>query len=147
MDGTRIRVLGALAVAALIPLLSGCGAVDGLFTQTPAVPDVFEIAVGDCLDDRDVPNEVTAVPIVDCDEPHDSEVFARTLAAGATFLPHMQFPPEVRSVVIGADNDPAGVQAAHEAARAFAARGLSVRIIRPLDGFKDFNDELRGARA
>lgn len=69
------------------------------------------------------------------------------VAAGATFLPHMQFPPEVRSVVIGADNDPAGVQAAQDAARAFAARGLSVRIIRPLDGFKDFNDELKGARA
>ena len=85
MDGTRIRVLGALAVATLIPLLSGCGTVDGLFTQTPAVPDVFEIAVGDCLDDRDVPTEVTAVPIVDCDEPHDSEVFARTLATGTTF--------------------------------------------------------------
>lgn len=66
------------------------------------------------------------------------------VAAGATFLPHMQFPPEVRSVVIGADNDPAGVQAAQDAARAFAARRLSVRIIRPLDGFKDFNDELRG---
>jgi DNA primase len=69
------------------------------------------------------------------------------VAAGATFLPHMQFPPEVRSVVIGADNDPAGSQAAQDAARAFAARGLSARIIRPLDGFKDFNDELRGARA
>lgn len=69
------------------------------------------------------------------------------VAAGATFLPHMQFPPEVRSVVIGADNDPAGVQAAHDAAWTFAARGLAVRIIRPLDGFKDFNDELRGARA
>lgn len=69
------------------------------------------------------------------------------VAAGATFLPHMQFPPEVRSIIIGADNDPAGVQAAQGAARAFAARGLPVRIIRPLDGFKDFNDELRGAQA
>jgi DNA primase len=68
------------------------------------------------------------------------------VAAGTTFLPHMQFPPEVRSVVIGADNDPAGAQAADNAAHAFAARGLTVRTIRPLDGFKDFNDELRGAR-
>lgn len=67
------------------------------------------------------------------------------VSAGATFLPHMQFPPKVHSVVIGADNDTAGAQAAQDAARAFTARGLSVRIIRPLDGFKDFNDELRGA--
>ncbi len=69
------------------------------------------------------------------------------VAAGATFLPHMQFPPEVRSVLIGADNDPAGALAAQDAARTFASRGLSARIIHPLAGSKDFNDELRGARS
>lgn len=68
------------------------------------------------------------------------------VAAGATFLPAMQFPPEVRSVVIGADNDAAGEVQAAEAARTFAGRGLQVRVIHPLAGFKDFNDELRGAR-
>ena len=79
-------MLAALLGAAIVaPVLSGCGAVDGLFTQTPAVPGVFEIAVGDCLDDVDVTGEVTAVPIVDCAEPHDSEVFARTLVTGSTF--------------------------------------------------------------
>lgn len=67
------------------------------------------------------------------------------VAAGASFLPAMQFPPEVRAIVIGADNDPAGREAADTAARAFTMRGLSVRIIRPLDRFKDFNDELTGA--
>lgn len=67
------------------------------------------------------------------------------VAAGASFLPHMQFPAEVRSIVIGADNDTRGQEEAKKAAQAFAKRGLSVRIIRPLDGFKDFNDELRGA--
>lgn len=68
------------------------------------------------------------------------------VAAGASFLPAMEFPAEVQSVVIGADNDGAGKEAAEKAARTFASRGLSVRIIRPLEGFKDFNDELRGAR-
>ena len=68
------------------------------------------------------------------------------VAAGASFLPAMQFPPEVRSIVIGADNDPAGRAAAEKAALAFAARGLSVRIIRPVSWAKDFNDELTGAR-
>ncbi|WP_226017897.1 CHC2 zinc finger domain-containing protein [Novosphingobium sp. FKTRR1] len=67
------------------------------------------------------------------------------VAAGATFLPAMDFPPAVRSIVIGADNDEAGQVAAQDAARAYALRGLAVRIIRPLDGFKDFNDELKGA--
>lgn len=100
------------------------------------------------LGDLDGPGVVTV-----CEGPEDGLSLLEMLggpvwvAAGATFLQHMQFPAEVRSVVIGADNDPAGAQAARDAARAFAARGLSVRIIRPLDAFKDFNDELRGARA
>jgi len=87
-----------------------------------------------------------------CEGPEDGLSLAEMLggpvwvAAGASFLPAMQFPPEVRSIVIGADNDPAGREAADKAARAFAERGLPVRIIRPLDGFKDFNDELRGGR-
>lgn len=67
------------------------------------------------------------------------------VAAGASFLAAMQFPADVQAVVIAADNDPAGEGAARDAALAFAGRGLSVRIVRPLAGFKDFNDELRGA--
>lgn len=67
------------------------------------------------------------------------------VSAGTTFLPAMQFPPDVRSIVIGADNDPAGRAAADKAARAFAGRSLAVRIIRPADWAKDFNDELKGA--
>ena len=69
------------------------------------------------------------------------------VAAGAIFLPQMQFPASVHSIVIGADNDETGDAKAREAGQVFAMRGLSVRIIRPLDGFKDFNDELRGARS
>ena len=68
------------------------------------------------------------------------------VAAGVSMLPAMRFPPYVRSVVIGADNDAAGEQAARKAAHTFALRGLSVRIIYPAAGFKDFNDELRGER-
>lgn len=67
------------------------------------------------------------------------------VAAGATFLPAMHFPPEVRAIVIGADNDPAGRAAADKAAHAFADRGLAVRIIRPAAWAKDFNHELTGA--
>jgi DNA primase len=90
--------------------------------------------------------------VIVCEGPEDGlsllEVMGGPVwvAAGASMLPAMQFPPEVRSVVIGADNDDAGAMAADKAAKAFTSRGLSVRIIRPLSGFKDFNDELRGAR-
>jgi len=69
------------------------------------------------------------------------------VAAGASMLSAMRFPPIVTSVVIAADNDVAGEQQADKAARAFAERGLRVRIIRPADGSKDFNSELTGERA
>lgn len=87
-----------------------------------------------------------------CEGPEDGLSLAVMLggpvwvSVGTSFLPGMQFPPEVHSIVIGADNDTAGCEAADKAARAFAERGLSVRIIRPLEGFKDFNDELQGGR-
>lgn len=97
------------------------------------------------LGDLDATGRVTV-----CEGPEDGLSLLAMLggpvwvAAGASFLPAMQFPADVRSIVIGADNDPAGQQAAHKAALAFAERGLSVRILRPLAGCKDFNDELTG---
>lgn len=69
------------------------------------------------------------------------------VAAGAGMLPAMRFPPGVTSVVIGADADAAGEAAARKAAHALALGGRQVRIIRPMEGFKDFNDELRGVAA
>ncbi len=100
------------------------------------------------LGDLDASGMVTV-----CEGPEDGlsllEMLGGTIwvAAGASMLPAMQFPPQVRSIVIGADNDSAGAMAADKAAKAFTSRGLAVRIIRPLEGFKDFNDELRGNRA
>jgi DNA primase len=52
----------------------------------------------------------------------------------------------VRSVVIASDNDAAGQREAEKAAAAFAERGLLVRIMRPAEGFKDFNDQLLRGR-
>lgn len=63
------------------------------------------------------------------------------VAAGASMLPAMRFPPLVRSVAIGGDADEAGEAAARKAALAFADRGLMVRTFFPIDA-KDFNDEL-----
>lgn len=64
------------------------------------------------------------------------------VAAGASMLPAMQFPAGVRAIVIGADGDAAGEVGGRKAAEAFSARGLSVRIMRPAAGFKDFNEQL-----
>ena len=66
-------------------------------------------------------------------------------AAGAGMLASMRLPFSIRSVIIARDNDPAGERAAQAAARAFSLQGREVRIIQPMDGCKDFNDELKEA--
>lgn len=68
-------------------------------------------------------------------------------AAGASNLSSMRFPPTVRRVTVGGDNDETGRKAAGKAAEAFALRGVEARVFFPAPGFKDHNDELRGCRA
>jgi len=72
---------------------------------------------------------------------------ATWVTAGVSNLKTVQLPLGVRSVVIGADGDPAGESGARAAAERFANEGRKVRVLRPLSGFKDFNDELRGQAA
>lgn len=71
---------------------------------------------------------------------------ATWVAAGASMLPNMIFPAGVEAVSIGGDNDEAGEVAARKAAECFAHRGLKTRVFFPV-GAKDFNDEIRKARA
>ena len=72
---------------------------------------------------------------------------ATWVAAGVGNLKTMQLPAGVKSVVIGADADASGLAGARAASERFAAEGRKVRIIEPASGFKDWNDQLRGARA
>jgi hypothetical protein len=55
--------------------------------------NVFDLAVGDCFDDGDIAvggiEEVGDVPMVECTEPHDNEVYAVVTVEGE------QFPGEV----------------------------------------------------
>jgi putative DNA primase/helicase len=53
-------------------------------------------------------------------------------------------PPDVRSVVIAADHDVPGLQAAEAAAARWVAEGRRVRIARPDHAGDDFNDVLKG---
>lgn len=53
---------------ALMLLTAGCGLFGG-------GGNVFELAVGDCFDRNTDGGEISEVPIVECSEPHDSEVF------------------------------------------------------------------------
>lgn len=65
-------------------------------------------------------------------------------APGAGMLASICLPPIVSSVIIAADNDAAGEQAARRAGERFASEGRHVRIMRPDPAFKDWNDQLRG---
>ncbi|MEX0953111.1 MAG: septum formation family protein [Nitriliruptoraceae bacterium] len=63
----RVRTtIVALAVGALV--LVACGEDEG---------NVFELTTGQCFDDPEVVDgNVRDVPIIDCEQPHDNEVFA-----------------------------------------------------------------------
>ncbi|WP_162800527.1 DUF7146 domain-containing protein [Acidibrevibacterium fodinaquatile] len=54
-------------------------------------------------------------------------------------------PPGIRTIVIAADNDPAGLRAAETAWRRWRAEGRSVRIVKPNQKDGDFNDLQRDA--
>lgn len=68
-------------------------------------------------------------------------------AAGAGMLAAMRLPSVISSVVIGADADGIGRDAAQKAAEAFRDAGRTARIIYPLAPAKDFNEELMGDRS
>jgi DNA primase len=72
------------------------------------------------------------------------QVLARPVwvAAGASMLPAMRFPPSVRRVAVGGDNDEAGRAAAYKSAEAFALRGIEARVFFPVAG-NDFNDAIQ----
>ncbi|HWH98258.1 MAG TPA: septum formation family protein [Pseudolysinimonas sp.] len=80
------RVVSGIALALAATTLVGCSLLESVVTGVPeGESDVFAIAVGDCLNDLSAPDQVTSVPIVDCAEPHDSEVFARTDTTSTEF--------------------------------------------------------------
>ncbi len=70
--------IAALALAAL--LLTGCSIVADALGDGET--GVFTLEVGDCLNDSGAKGEVSSLPVVDCDEPHDSEIYASVLMEG-----------------------------------------------------------------
>lgn len=54
----------------------GCSRQASPCRRPPRSPaDVFTLAVGDCFNDEGQEDEVSEVPIVDCAQPHDNEIF------------------------------------------------------------------------
>lgn len=63
--------------------LSGCGVVGDALGGGEA--GVFTLHVGDCLDDATETGDVSTVPLVDCDGPHDSEIYASIMMHDAEY--------------------------------------------------------------
>ena len=89
---TTARFSGLIAVAAAALVLAGCTAAAPP-SSTPAPSeegvdtDAFTIVVGDCLNDTGA-EEVDTVPKIECEKPHQSEVYA------SVQIPDGDFPDE-----------------------------------------------------
>ncbi|MEQ1734813.1 MAG: septum formation family protein [Rhodoglobus sp.] len=88
------RTLTVLAVAGASLALAGCSLLGNIVadnTQAPTDPtvevdtDAFAIAVGDCLNDGNLDGEVTSVPTIACDQPHDSEAYASIMVDDGSY--------------------------------------------------------------
>ncbi len=92
MPTTSLRPARALALAASLSVaalaLTGCSVIDEIFpaqaerneetqeVETAGEADVFEMAVGDCLNEQTSESEtVETIPAVPCSEPHDLEAY------------------------------------------------------------------------
>ncbi len=80
------RILSGAVITLAAAALAGCSLVESVVSGVPeGEADVFTLAVGDCLNDLSMSDEVTSVPVVDCAGPHDSEVYARTDSTSTSF--------------------------------------------------------------
>ena len=77
------RAASALAVAAVLTAgLTGCSVIGDIISGTAGEDDVFTLAVGDCFnetDDTSSGETIESVPIVDCKEEHDYEVYSSVI--------------------------------------------------------------------
>ena len=67
-------------------------------------------------------------------------------ALGTALMPAITFPEVVNSIIIAGQNDDAGRTSVDCAAEALLDQGFAVRVMWPSEGFKDWNDQLRGIR-
>lgn len=96
----------------------------------------------------DAPHEVIVT-----EGPEDALSLAQELpgcevwaSLGTALMIEALYPARITSVVIAGQNDAPGRAAVAKAEAGLLARGLAVRPMWPADGFKDWNDQLRGIR-
>lgn len=74
----------------------------------------------------------------------DREVW---VTLGTALMPHVEYPTRILSIIIAGQNDAPGRAAVEKASNELAERGFAVSAMWPRDGFKDWNDQLRGIRS
>ena len=89
-----MRGPASLAAVATLIVLSACSG------------NVFDLAVGDCFDDGDMVlgdvQELSDVPLVECDQPHDNEVYAVVTIGGERFPGDVAVHDQADDVCLGA---------------------------------------------
>lgn len=94
---SRALIVASLAVAAVT--LSGCSLItDAINGAMNGEDDVFSLKVGSCMNDTGDQDEITTVPIVECSEPHDTEIYASSTIEGDEY-------PGLDAVQTQADED------------------------------------------
>ena len=91
-----VRDIFVLSAAIAVVLVSGCQAdtpeqlplppvTDG--TTQPVLQPVLSLNVGDCLMDESTPigADLSNIPLINCDRPHESEVYAEIVMDGTGF--------------------------------------------------------------
>lgn len=91
--------------------------------------------------------------IVICEGPEDGLTLRQQLpdttvwvACGTALMSRVSLPSSIHRVTLAGDNGTAGRDAVDQATAAYLDAGIAVNAIFPDDGFKDWNDQLRGVR-
>ena len=95
-------------------------------------PASLELVIGEGIESSAAAGAILGVP-------------AWSAISAGNMARSLMLPASIRSVVIAADNDPAGLRAAEAAWRRWRAEGRSVRIVKPNQKDGDFNDLQRDA--
>lgn len=92
--------------------------------------------------------------VIICEGPEDGLSLAQELpgygvyvALGTAMMPMVELPAALRTVTIAGQNDAPGRAAVTACCEAFAARGIDTLTMFPAEGYKDWNDMLRGMAA
>jgi hypothetical protein len=85
--GAALMVLGTLGFILFFAFVNTVDSFDDPGTSG-SEQDVFDLGIGDCLNETAAEgDEVFSVPVVDCESPHDYEVFGEATLADAAEFP------------------------------------------------------------